>query len=194
MHEIADVFEFAVDAGEADEGHLIERPQFLHEQVAEIFAVDFRIEVGVGVVFDGGDDGFQLLVADRTLPAGFAQADFDFFALERLAHAVFLDDVQHRFFDPFVRGEASAAMHAFPAATDGKAILPGAGVDHFVVIERVEPVGVLLDAVQVGEEQLEDVGIRQRRATVWTASLACTASNRGRSRIGAWSPRWTSPR
>jgi hypothetical protein len=28
---------------------------------------------------------------------------------------------------------------------------------------------------------------RQRRATVWTASLACTASNSGRSRIGALS-------
>jgi DNA invertase Pin-like site-specific DNA recombinase len=30
--------------------------------------------------------------------------------------------------------------------------------------------------------------------TAWAVSLACTASNRWRSRIGAWSPRWTSPR
>jgi hypothetical protein len=26
-------------------------------------------------------------------------------------------------------------MHAFPAAADGETILPGAGVDHFVVID-----------------------------------------------------------
>ncbi len=31
-------------------------------------------------------------------------------------------------------GEPAAAMHAFPAAPDGKSILPGARVNHFVII------------------------------------------------------------
>src|SRR6516165_528128 len=34
---------------------------------------------------------------------------------------------------------------------------------------------------------------RQRRATAWAPSLACTAANRARSTIGACSPPWTSP-
>src|SRR5439155_832437 len=75
------------------------------------------------------------LVAEGPLPQRLPQARLDFFAIERLAYAVFFHDVQHRLFDPFIRRETARAMDALAAAADGKTILAGAGIDYFVVID-----------------------------------------------------------
>lgn len=118
VNEVADVFEFAIDAGEADIGHLIQFAQLLHDEVAQILAVDFGVEVGEDLVLDPRDNRFQLFVAHRPLPAGPEQAVLDLFSPERFALAPFLDDIQDRLFNSLVGRKPATAMHALSPATE----------------------------------------------------------------------------
>ena len=75
----------------------------------------------------------------RSLLTGrFQQALFhavlDLLTLERFAHIAFLDDLQRRMADAFVRGEALLAVAAKTAASNGFTIFAGARVKNSVVI------------------------------------------------------------
>ena len=85
VDEIANVLELPIDAGETDEGHLIQLPQLLHHDLADVAAGDFEFKTPLQLVLHGGDDRFELGVADGALPAGLFQAALDLRAVERFA-------------------------------------------------------------------------------------------------------------
>src|SRR5690348_8527426 len=60
VDEVVHVLELAVDAGEADEGDLVELAQVLHHQLANVGGFHLGLKLGVHVAFDCRDDGFEL--------------------------------------------------------------------------------------------------------------------------------------
>ena len=135
LDEILHVFELAINAGEADIGHFIEVAQVLHQQFAHMTAFNFRLEIGFQLVLDGANDGFDLLVADRALPAGLFQAAFDLGMIERFSRAVLLDDL-HRGFDPLIGRVPLLAGNAFATPPDGESILTRSRIKYPIVVDK----------------------------------------------------------
>ena len=98
----------------------------LHDHLADVAAFDLGLQVLLQLVLDRRDDRLDLLGADGALPAGLLQADLDLVAVERLAGAVLLDDLDRRWLDALVGGETLAAARTLPPPADREAILAGA--------------------------------------------------------------------
>ena len=132
-HEIRQILEVAVHAGETDVGHLIQPLQLIHDQLAQLAAADLAIgplhEPGLQVrhqILDAGQRHGPLL-------AGQQQALHELLAVKGLAPAILLEDHQGQLLHPFVAGEAAGAGQAFAPPADGIA-LPGLpGVHHLVL-------------------------------------------------------------
>lgn len=138
FNERARILELTVDAGEAHVGDLIELAQVLHHEFAEPVALDFTLEVGVKFVLDRGHDRFDLLIADRSLPAGLFQAALDLAPLEGNARAVFLHDLDRDFLDPFVGRVTPLAGETFSTTTNGETILAGSRVDDPIIVDTAK--------------------------------------------------------
>src|SRR5262249_50927284 len=101
---------------------------------SQVAAFHLGFEVVQRIAFDGRDDRFELLVADRPLPAGLAEPSLDLFAVKRLADSIFFVNIEDRLPDALVGRTLGITMHAAAAAADGKTALAGARIDHFVVV------------------------------------------------------------
>ncbi len=121
-----DVLKLPIDAGKANEGHLIDAAQVFHYQFANLAAFDLGLRVAFQFVLDLSDDPLELGIADRPLPAGQLQAALDLGGIEGLPCAVFLDNFDGRALDPLVGSVAEAAVRALTAAADGKPVMAGA--------------------------------------------------------------------
>ena len=130
LDEVIHVLEFAVHGSKSDEGDFVEFAEGIEHEFADASGGDFAFAVFVDGGFDVANEGIDLFGADGAFVAGFFDTETDFFAVEGNASAIFFDDTNGRFFDPFVGGEATFAAEAFSAAADGK-ILAGARIDDF---------------------------------------------------------------
>jgi hypothetical protein len=134
VDEVAHILELAIDTRKTDKRDMIEFTQLGHHQFADLRRFYFGFVVVVDLAFDRRNDGFDLVVADRPLPASLGQAVLDLLAIERNPRAVFLHDFDHRIFDAFVRGRAAMAADAFAAAANAVTIVTGARIEHPVVV------------------------------------------------------------
>ena len=132
-HELVDVLEVAVDRGEADEGHLVELLQAVHQELADLVGRDLAVGALLHHGLDPLDDRLERLHRDRALLAGLQQALHHLLAVEALAAAVLLDDEVRDLVDALVGREALAAVEALAAAADHVAFLALARVDDLVL-------------------------------------------------------------
>lgn len=144
FEEVVDIVELAVDAGEADEGHLVEIAEIPHHQFSHLPALHFALVLLIDFVLDRRGGRLDLAAADGPLPAGSFEAAFDLFAVEGDAGAVFLDDFDRRFFGPLVGRETPTATGTLAPAADRQPVLARSGVDHAVVI------GAAIGAFHIG--------------------------------------------
>ena len=137
-HELLDVFEIHVDAGEADVGDLIEFFEAMHDHFTDFGGSEFALSGFVDHTFDFVDDGFEFGRGDGALFAGFQKSLQNFLALEAFAPAVFLDNHVRDFIDAFVGGEAAGTFQAFTATADGVAGAALTRVNYLVIDVRAE--------------------------------------------------------
>jgi len=117
--EFADVFEVAVDGGEADVGYGVEAFEVLHDELADFAGGAFALGGVHEEGLSGVDNFFQLAGGDGAFFAGAEQAAQNFLAVEALAAAVFLDDHVGNLVDALVGGETAGTALALSPAADG---------------------------------------------------------------------------
>ena len=145
--ELGDVAELAVHRGEAHVRDRVQRPQPAQGQLADLVGARLaapRAHLGDDPV----DHRLQLLALDRPLDRGPLEARQQLGAVERLAAAAALADVDRPLVVALVGGEAAVAGAAAPAAPNGVAGLAQTGVDDLrfaVVTEWAAHVLILLD-------------------------------------------------
>src|SRR5581483_3890905 len=120
IHELGDVAEFLVHAGEADIGNLVDLAQPGHDGVADGAARNFRLVPGLKFVEDVVDRHGQLLQIDRALVAGGADGMEQLFAVEFLAAAVALNYSQTLAHQRLGGGETVSALQALAAPANGR--------------------------------------------------------------------------
>src|ERR1035437_4734921 len=114
--ERLDILEARVDAGEADVGDLIQRPQLVHRHLADDRRVHFRASGGAQLGFDLIGRLLGGLFRQGSARQSLAESRHQLLAVELLAGAVALDHHQSRRLDPLVSGEPRAARLALAAA------------------------------------------------------------------------------
>src|SRR6202040_3338014 len=122
VHEGVQVLEAPVDRGEADVGHLVELPQPLHHEGADLPRGDLAV---LSVVEHGlrlADDRLEAARRHHPLLAGLEQAGEQLLAAELLARAVVLDHHVRDVVDLLVGGEAPPTAHALAPPPDGGAV------------------------------------------------------------------------
>ncbi len=118
MNEIVHILEFPVHAGKPHIGHLVEILEVFHHEFAQRTGLDLGIEIGIHVAFDVRHQPVNLLVTDRSFPAGAGQPVADLFAAKRLATTVLLDDLDGHFFRALVR--ACSVGHSSNSVAGGE--------------------------------------------------------------------------
>src|SRR5260221_667404 len=137
-HELVDVLEVAVDRSEADEGHLVQLAQALHQELAHLVGGHFAVGPFVDHRLHAVHDQLQGLHRHRPLLAGLEQPGQDLLAVEALAAAVLLHHQVRDLIDSLVRGEALAAAKALAPAANDLAFLAFPGVHNLVFEVRAE--------------------------------------------------------
>ena len=138
IDKIASVFEFAVDAGKAYVGHLVEFAKFVHDEVTKFFAVDFLFHLGSQCNLDAGHDAVDLLVADWPFPARLGQSASKLFRVKFLSNAVFFDDLNIERLQMLIGGESSLAIRTFTTSAHNVTVLNASRVDDTVVVDSAE--------------------------------------------------------
>ncbi len=118
VHELADVLEAAVDAGETDVGDLVEAPKRLDHHLADFFRRHFPDLTAGDGAFNRVDDPDEIGTGYGPLLAGPEQAVEEFFPVEELSAAVAFDDGDRDLVDPFVGREPAGAAGTLPAPPD----------------------------------------------------------------------------
>src|SRR5664280_1015665 len=95
LHELGDVAEFLVHAGEAHVGDLVDPPQVPHHRLADGAAGNFAFILGLQRVDDVVNDHGDLLEIDRTLVAGRADRMQELFPVKFLAPLIPFDPVSY---------------------------------------------------------------------------------------------------
>ena len=134
FQEVVDVFELAVDGGEADVGDFVDFVELLHDEFADDFGGNFAFVFVIDEFVEFGDDFFLCLGRHGTFFAGFADSGKDFASVVGLAVSALLDDEGRYFFDLFVSRVAPLAFRAFAPAADNASVIHRPGVDDFVVV------------------------------------------------------------
>jgi hypothetical protein len=165
VDEVGDVFEVAVDAGEADVSDLVDQSQVPHYDLTDTSAFDFSIELGQDFGFDRGDNALDAFSGDRAFPAGFIEPATDLLAVERFAHAILLDDLQRHFGDSFVGGESPLAREAFTPTPNGDTVFAGPRIDDAIVILPAKRT-----SHEINVEATPNGGSRDTFATIIAAS------------------------
>jgi hypothetical protein len=132
-HELVDVLEVAVDRREAHECDLVELPQPLHEELADLIGRHLPVGALVHHGLDPVHHALEALHRDGALLAGLEETGQDLLAIEALATPVLLDDEVRDLVDTLVGGEALAAGEALATPADDLALLALARVDDLVL-------------------------------------------------------------
>lgn len=90
LHKHVDVLELTVHGREADVSYLIYRIELLHDQLADLAALDLGQGDAAQAFLNLGYDDFQTLYRNGTLLTGADEATEDFVTAELFAAAVFL--------------------------------------------------------------------------------------------------------
>jgi hypothetical protein len=133
--EFVDVFEVAVNAGEADIGDGVEILEVFHEELADFGGGSLSFggvhEEGFGFI----DEVFEFCGGDGSFFAGAEESVEDFAAFEFFAAAIFFDDHVGDFVDALVGGEAFVASLTLAASADGVSFFAFARVNDAVLGE-----------------------------------------------------------
>ena len=116
--EIVDVFKFAIDRRESDEGDLVDLPQQIEDFLADVSSRDFVLEIVVNVGFNFVDQRLDVFLTDWSLVTCFFKSGSNLLFVERDSRAVLLDDFDQGLLDLFVGREAAFALHALAAPPD----------------------------------------------------------------------------
>jgi hypothetical protein len=131
VHQLLDGLEPFVNAGEADEGHLIDIPQFFGNEFTDEFAGHFAVVGFENLVLDLIPDASQIRHGNRAFETSPFQASDDFFTVPRLTAAVSFDNGQANLpLNSFVGGEALAAAKALPPSSNRLAGVARPRVNH----------------------------------------------------------------
>src|SRR5213075_1333526 len=118
--------EFLIHARESHVRDLIDGAEPVHDAFADGARRDLLVVLRFEEVHDVFDEHRDLLGVDGALVAGGADGADEFLAIEVLAATIAFQDDEAITDERFGGGEAMAALHAFPAAADGRAILADA--------------------------------------------------------------------
>jgi hypothetical protein len=129
--EVVGGLERAVDRGEAEVGHLVERPERGEDRQADVVGVELGVTGEAQRVLDLLAEAGELVVGDRAALAGLADAGDRLAPVERLGRAGALE---HRQLDLLDRGEAAVARGARAAAADRATVVGDAGVEDLGVL------------------------------------------------------------
>src|SRR5713226_7494595 len=102
--------------GKPNVGDLIQLLQLFHDEAADVGCGDLLLRPILQRRFDAIRDCFERGNADRPLLAGFEETGDQLLPFEPLAAAIFLHHHVRNLVDPFVAGEAFAAIEAFATA------------------------------------------------------------------------------
>jgi len=145
--ELPDVLELPVHRGEAHVGDRVELAQPAQGELADL--LDARgPALGAQLGDDPVDHGLELLALDRPLDRRALEPGEHLRAVERLAPAAALADVERALVVALVGGEAPVADPAAPAPAHGVSCLAQTGVDDLrvaVAAEGATHVAILLD-------------------------------------------------
>ena len=129
--EVVGRLEGAVDAREAEVGHLVERAQRRQDREPDLVGVELGLAAQPQGVLDVLAEAGELGVGDRAALAGLADAGDRLVAVERLGGAGALE---HRELHLLDRGEAAVAGRARTAAADRTAVVGDPGVEDLGVL------------------------------------------------------------
>src|SRR5207302_3862886 len=133
VFDLLQVHEGTVDGGKPDVGDFIEAAQLVHHQLAHLARRNLHLSAGSELSLDLVHHALDGAGRDFTFGRGFHQAAEQFLAVEVLAPAILLHDIQRHRLDAFVGGEPLRALQALATPADR---LPGVGVpgvDHLEV-------------------------------------------------------------
>src|SRR3954462_4245786 len=128
--EVLERGEGAVDAGEAEVGHLVELPQRAQDCQPHLVAGHLRAPRGADGVLHLLGEQLQLVLVDRPALTRPSDTGDDLGPVERLAHPAALDDGEHRLLDG---GEPAPALGARPTAARRRPLIGLPRVDDSAV-------------------------------------------------------------
>ena len=123
LAEIAGLAKIAVDRGEADVGHVIQRLQPLHDELADALGGNLRVAGAFELTHDAVDHALDALGLDRALAQRNLQRTHDLFAVERHPPPRALHNHQVAQLHPLERREPPAAIGADPPPPNRGGIL-----------------------------------------------------------------------
>ena len=123
VNEIVHILEFPVHAGKPHIGHLVEIPEVFHHEFAQRTRLDLGIKIGIHVAFDVRHQPVNLLVTDRSFPAGSGQPVADLFAAKRFATTILFHDLDGHLFRALIGAVASATVQTVAPAANGETII-----------------------------------------------------------------------
>jgi hypothetical protein len=127
------ISEGAVDRSETDIRNMVGTREVFHDDLPDEVRGDLAAAFDLDVAFDLGDELFELVLGDRALLVGLANAGFQLGTAVGFFSAVSFDDRQVQNLDFFIGGEAETAFQAFATASDGGTVVDKAGVSDFRV-------------------------------------------------------------
>ena len=156
--EVVGRLERAVDAREAEVGHLVERAQRGEDREPDLVGVELGLAAEAQRVLDVLAEARELGVGDRAALAGLADAGDRLVAVERLGRAGALE---HRELHLLDRREAAVALRARTTAADRTAVVGDPGVEDLgVLVLAVGTVhGSLLLSGASGRARTPSVGV-----------------------------------
>jgi len=117
--ERLDVFELAIDRGEADVGHLVEILEPRHDDGPDVLARDLFGALALDVALNAVDERAKSRIRHRTLLERFLESALELIAAVRLPLSVALHDDEIQKQDFLHGGKAKSALVALAAAADG---------------------------------------------------------------------------
>src|ERR1700689_1906460 len=131
--ELAYVFKVPVNTGKADVGDLIDGPQMVHDQLADLVGRSFAFrrihQERLGLVHDR----FQFGGGDGTLFAGPQQAAQHFLPLEFFPAAVFFHHHVRDFVDALIGSKSLVTTLAFPTAAKRVRLFAFSRIHHSIL-------------------------------------------------------------
>src|SRR5688500_5653919 len=135
-HEFANVAEVTIDRGEPDVGDLVQHPELVHHERANLLGAHLALGFLLQRRLDPVSDRLERSDADGPLLTRFEQPGQQLLPLEPFAAAVLLDHHVGDLVDPLVTGEPAPAAEALAAPADDLPLLALAGIHHFVAEVR----------------------------------------------------------
>ena len=134
VHKGIDILELAVDRCKAHIGHLVDRAQLLHDQLADGLARDLALERTEYALLDIIHDLLELHERNRTLLARLDQTAEQLLPVIGLPRAVALDEHERHTFYGFVCGKTLEVLEAFTPTPDARSLIGRSRINNLAVI------------------------------------------------------------